>query len=100
MFAHVDLPRLARGMNGGAFWSAFAPCPKNALDFTEANYVDCKLSRSSPLFRKFGFAQKFSDLSIGNLPRYLFISRPKLSRVRHDMLLWESYVLLSIVYIL
>jgi len=24
---HVDLPRLKEGMVGGAFWSAFVPCP-------------------------------------------------------------------------
>jgi membrane dipeptidase len=24
---HVDLPRLKAGMSGGAFWSAFWPCP-------------------------------------------------------------------------
>ncbi|KAE8442633.1 hypothetical protein EG329_002990 [Mollisiaceae sp. DMI_Dod_QoI] len=37
---HVDLPRLRQGMNGGAFWSAFVPCPKDGLDFSDANYAD------------------------------------------------------------
>ncbi|KAK0616004.1 membrane dipeptidase-domain-containing protein [Bombardia bombarda] len=27
---HVDLPRLRAGMNGGAFWSVFWPCPSDA----------------------------------------------------------------------
>lgn len=40
MPAHVDLGRLAEGQNGGAFWSAFTPCPKNGTDFSDANYVD------------------------------------------------------------
>lgn len=39
---HVDLPRLRQGMNGGAFWSAFVPCPKDGLDFSDANYADSK----------------------------------------------------------
>ncbi len=46
MAAHVDLPRLAEGQNGGAFWSAFVPCPKNASDFSDLNYADCKLGSS------------------------------------------------------
>jgi hypothetical protein len=44
MPAHVDLPRLTQGKNGGAFWSAYVPCPKNGLDFEDANYADCKTS--------------------------------------------------------
>ncbi|CAD6445745.1 1d041f54-115d-4e15-90a1-b00bd05db96a [Sclerotinia trifoliorum] len=35
---HVDLPRLKAGKNGGAFWSAFAPCPSNWSDFSTENY--------------------------------------------------------------
>ncbi|TVY81844.1 Dipeptidase sirJ [Lachnellula suecica] len=37
---HVDIPRLKEGMNGGAFWSAFVPCPKNGSDFSDENYAD------------------------------------------------------------
>ncbi|KAK6585781.1 hypothetical protein PZA11_000838 [Diplocarpon coronariae] len=37
---HVDIPRLRAGKNGGAFWSAFVPCPKDAADFSDANYAD------------------------------------------------------------
>lgn len=40
MTAHVDLPRLKKGMNGGAFWSAFVPCPKNGSDFSDENYSE------------------------------------------------------------
>jgi membrane dipeptidase len=28
---HVDVPRLKQGQQGGAFWSAFVPCPANGL---------------------------------------------------------------------
>lgn len=39
MEANVDLPRLHEGKVGGAFWSAFVPCPSNAsMDFSDANY--------------------------------------------------------------
>lgn len=44
MPAHVDLPRLKEGKVGGAFWSAFMPCPKNGSDFSNENYAQCKLS--------------------------------------------------------
>ncbi|RDW77241.1 dipeptidase-2 [Coleophoma cylindrospora] len=37
--AHVDLPRLIKGKSGGAFWSAFVPCPANGTDFSDANYA-------------------------------------------------------------
>ena len=39
MYGHVDLPRLKKGKNGGAFWSAFVPCPEDGLDFTDENYA-------------------------------------------------------------
>ncbi|KAF2876421.1 membrane dipeptidase-domain-containing protein [Massariosphaeria phaeospora] len=36
---HVDLPRLDQGKQGGAFWSAFMPCPAgNGTDFSDENY--------------------------------------------------------------
>jgi membrane dipeptidase len=37
---HVDLPRLDEGLQGGAFWSAFMPCPPSngTLDFSDENY--------------------------------------------------------------
>ncbi len=35
----VDLPRLRKGRVGGAFWSAFVPCPANAsYDFSDSVY--------------------------------------------------------------
>ena len=43
MPAHVDLPRLEAGQNGGAFWSAFVPCPAKGDDFSDANYAKCEL---------------------------------------------------------
>jgi len=36
---HVDLPRLRHGLNGGAFWSVFTPCPNNGTDFSDENYA-------------------------------------------------------------
>ncbi|XMA09559.1 hypothetical protein WAI453_002350 [Rhynchosporium graminicola] len=39
MEAHVDIPRLREGKNGGAFWSAFVPCPENGSDFSNGNYA-------------------------------------------------------------
>lgn len=39
MIMHVDLPRLKKGKVGGAFWSAFVPCPANAsYDFSDRVY--------------------------------------------------------------
>jgi len=39
MQLHVDLPRLKNGKVGGAFWSAFVPCPANAsYDFSDSVY--------------------------------------------------------------
>ncbi|KAF2474891.1 uncharacterized protein BDR25DRAFT_112871 [Lindgomyces ingoldianus] len=36
---HVDLPRLDQGKQGGAFWSAFMPCPPgNGTDFSNDRY--------------------------------------------------------------
>lgn len=49
---HVDIPRLREGMVGGAFWSAFVPCPKNAsYDFSDGTYASGQysLSLSHPL---------------------------------------------------
>lgn len=46
---HVDLPRLDAGMQGGAFWSAFMPCPAgNGTDFSTARYAPSKLPFSFP----------------------------------------------------
>lgn len=40
---HVDLPRLDKGKQGGAFWSAFMPCPLgNGTDFADSNYDGSK----------------------------------------------------------
>lgn len=37
---HVDLPRLVEGKQGGAFWSAFVPCPVgNGTDFSDERYA-------------------------------------------------------------
>ncbi|KAI1636906.1 membrane dipeptidase-domain-containing protein [Biscogniauxia mediterranea] len=36
---HTDLHRLRKGLNGGAFWSVYTPCPENGSDFSDANYA-------------------------------------------------------------
>lgn len=48
---HVDLPRLDKGKVGGAFWSAFIPCPKNGSDFSDENYSPRKLFALSSYIR-------------------------------------------------
>jgi membrane dipeptidase len=41
---HVDLPRLDEGMQGGAFWSAFMPCPSgNGTDFSNERYSESEI---------------------------------------------------------
>ena len=38
---NVDLPRLATGMQGGAFWSSFVVCPEDAsTDFSDQEYAE------------------------------------------------------------
>ena len=40
LYGHVDIPRLKAGKVGGAFWSAFTPCPRNGTNFSDSNYVE------------------------------------------------------------
>lgn len=41
---HVDIPRLEKGLQGGAFWSAFWPCPMGeGTNFADERYHDSKL---------------------------------------------------------
>jgi membrane dipeptidase len=53
MAAHVDLPRLKQGRVGGAFWSAFVPCPANGTDFSDEAYTPSKFFSLYPLSRQF-----------------------------------------------
>ncbi|KAH9818586.1 Peptidase M19 family [Teratosphaeria destructans] len=39
MAGHVDAPRIDQGLVGGAFWSAWVPCPADGFDFSDANYA-------------------------------------------------------------
>lgn len=39
LIGHVDVPRIKKGRYGGAFWSAFLPCPKDVNDFSDENYA-------------------------------------------------------------
>ena len=45
---HLDLPRIEQGRYGGAFWSAFYPCPDDIFDFSTQNYDPSMLSYSFP----------------------------------------------------
>jgi membrane dipeptidase len=40
LYGHVDIPRIESGGMGGAFWSAFMPCPQNPSNYSDANYGD------------------------------------------------------------
>jgi membrane dipeptidase len=46
---HVDIPRLEKGLQGGAFWSAFYVCPtgENTTDFSTERYSSSELSFNS-----------------------------------------------------
>ncbi|AEO56320.1 hypothetical protein MYCTH_2301088 [Thermothelomyces thermophilus ATCC 42464] len=77
---HIDIPRLRAGLNGGAFWSAFWPCPANGSDYTDENYhrtVQQTLNQIDLLTR---LQQAHSDLF---LPPTL-TSRQALHRFRHS----------------
>jgi len=39
MYGQLDIPRLETGKIGGAFWSAFVPCPADGFDFSDENYA-------------------------------------------------------------
>lgn len=75
MPAHVDLPRLKEGKVGGAFWSAFMPCPKNGSDFSNENYAQCKLSFFNILTLILGIRYAFSKYEDPNLDRFPFNSQ-------------------------
>ncbi|KAK0739536.1 renal dipeptidase family [Apiosordaria backusii] len=64
---HVDIPRLRAGMNGGAFWSVFWPCPSNGTDFSDSNYgsiVTSTLSQIDLLHRlSSSYPDTFSPIS-------------------------------------
>ncbi|KAK4196211.1 putative dipeptidase 1 precursor [Triangularia verruculosa] len=64
---HVDIPRLRDGMNGGAFWSVFWPCPSNGSNFSDSNYgsiVASTLSQIDLLHRlSHSYPDTFSPIS-------------------------------------
>lgn len=48
---HVDIPRLEKGLQGGAFWSAFWPCPLgDGTNFSDSRYSDSNSSLRNPSF--------------------------------------------------
>lgn len=49
---HVDIPRLEKGMQGGAFWSAFWPCPLgDGTNFSDARYHNSMLQHCPQLIK-------------------------------------------------
>ena len=44
LVGHLDVPRLTSGQMGGAFWSAWVPCPANNTDFSVENYAPSMLN--------------------------------------------------------
>jgi membrane dipeptidase len=42
LYGHVDIPRITEGKYGGAFWSAFMPCPRNVTDYSNESYAPSK----------------------------------------------------------
>ncbi|EMC91424.1 hypothetical protein BAUCODRAFT_326972 [Baudoinia panamericana UAMH 10762] len=39
LYGHVDIPKLDAGHMGGAFWSAWVPCPSDGFDFSDEVYA-------------------------------------------------------------
>ena len=39
LVGHFDIPRANEGKMGGAFWSAWVPCPADGFDFSNENYA-------------------------------------------------------------
>ncbi|KAK3326557.1 membrane dipeptidase [Apodospora peruviana] len=70
MLGHVDLPRLRSGLNGGAFWSVFWPCPEKGTDYTDKNYrpiVQATLQQIDIIARlKAAYPDDFSSNSVGS----------------------------------
>lgn len=60
--SHVDLPRLKKGKSGGAFWSAFVPCPANDSDFSDANYAESVTTTLSQLDLLYRLREKYADV--------------------------------------
>lgn len=58
---HVDVPRLKKGKQGGAFWSTFVLCPTDAFNFSDENYAIAVRStlEQIDLFQR--LAEKYPD---------------------------------------
>ncbi|KAM0690288.1 hypothetical protein Q7P36_009055 [Cladosporium allicinum] len=64
---HLDVPRLKQGQQGGAFWSAFVPCPADGLDFSDRNYA----GSVKTTLEQIDLFQRLSD----RYPEYFTLSR-------------------------
>jgi membrane dipeptidase len=64
---HLDVPRLKQGQQGGAFWSAFVPCPADGFDFSDRNYAGSVKST----LEQIDLFQRLSD----RYPEYFTLSR-------------------------
>ncbi len=66
---HVDLPRLREGLNGGAFWSVYTPCPANGTDFSDENYAASQFLTSACLPACLGRpGLRLTSEQVSNLP--------------------------------
>lgn len=73
MEMNVDLPRLREGKVGGAFWSAFVPCPKNAsYDFRDSIYAEAVSTTLSQidLLRRLQNAYPYTFTSASSSPAH------------------------------
>ncbi|KAL9095638.1 MAG: hypothetical protein Q9165_002070 [Trypethelium subeluteriae] len=50
---HVDLPRIDKGKLGGAFWSAYVPCPSDAWNFSDETYEPYLFHRLSNAYPRY-----------------------------------------------
>jgi membrane dipeptidase len=73
MEMNVDLPRLRQGKVGGAFWSAFVPCPNNAsYDFRDSTYAEAVSTTLSQidLLRRLQNAYPYTFTSASSSPAH------------------------------
>ena len=64
---HLDVPRLKQGQQGGAFWSAFVPCPADGFNFSDRNYA----GSVKTTLEQIDLFQRLSD----RYPQYFTLSR-------------------------
>jgi len=58
----VDIPRIKSGRYGGAFWSAFLPCPVNDTDYSDLNYAPTVRATLQQLDLYYRLSEKYPKL--------------------------------------